>query len=410
MNTILIVIISILIFQFFVDSILGYLNLKSGLKPLPKELEGIYTSLEHDKSKEYQKATNRVGTFKSVLDILIILILLINGWLGEYSDFIMHHFSNQIVHGLVFVGSLYILSDILSLPFSYYSTFNIEERFGFNKSTPKLFFIDKLKSYLMAIVVGGIVLGVLLFLIEWFGSSFWWKFWIFITVFSIVINLLYTKLFVPFFNKLTPLQEGELKNAISDYSKKVDFPLSGVFVIDGSKRSSKANAYFTGMGKVKKIVLFDTLIEKLSNEELVAVLAHEVGHYKKKHIVKGLVMSIIQTGAILFVLSFFIQNIQLSVALGSQLTTPTLILNLIAFMLLIGPISELLGLLFNVISRKNEFEADEYAKQTFGGKYLVSALKKLTVTNLSNLTPHPWFVFVNYSHPPVYERIKELEK
>ncbi len=267
--------------------------------------------------------------------------------------------------------------------------------------------MDKLKGYLLIIIIGGILIYALLWLIEQMGDNFWIYFWLVIAGFTLFMNVFYTSLIVPLFNKLVPLEDGELKSTILDYSKKVNFPLDNIYVIDGSKRSTKANAYFSGLGRKKKIVLFDTLIKNHTTEELLAVLAHEVGHYKKKHIIMGLVTSILQSGLVLFIMSLMIFNPNLSDAFGGQ--QMSIHLNLLAFFILFSPISHITGIIMNIISRKNEFSADSFAATTFKAKPLQEALKKLSVNNLGNLNPHPWYVFVHYSHPPIIERLNALE-
>jgi STE24 endopeptidase len=282
------------------------------------------------------------------------------------------------------------------------------EKFGFNKTNLKTFIFDKLKGYLLSIIVGGGLMSLLLYLINMLGTNFWFWFWLIISAFLVFVNMFYTSLVLPLFNKLVPLEEGPLRLAINSYAERVNFPLTNVFVIDGSKRSSKANAFFSGLGPKKKIVLYDTLIKEQSTEELVAVLAHEVGHYKRSHIQIGMVLSVVQTGLMLFVLSKFVFQSVLSQALGG--IDNAIHLNLIAFGLLFNPLSTTIGIVMNMISRKNEFEADEFAATTYSGLPLVSALKKLSVNNLSNLTPHPAYVFFNYSHPPLLQRLRHLEK
>jgi STE24 endopeptidase len=299
-----------------------------------------------------------------------------------------------------------LASDILTLPFQWYGTFVLEEKYGFNKTTVKTFIIDKLKGYAISAVVGGLLISVLIYLVQRIGPDFWIWFSIIASMFVLLVNMFYTSIFLPLFNKLTPLPEGELKDAINAFSAKVNFPLDNIFVMDGSKRSNKANAFFSGIGKKKKIVLYDTLINNHTTDELVAVLAHEVGHFKKKHIIWGLVLSVLQIVFTLFVLSLMIFNENVSLALGgSQLAIH---LNLLAFGILFSPISGLTGLFMSMYSRKNEFEADAYAKENFNGLALTNALKKLSVDNLSDLYPHPLYVFFHYSHPPLLKRLERI--
>jgi STE24 endopeptidase len=297
-------------------------------------------------------------------------------------------------------------ADLLSIPFELYSTFVIEEKYGFNKTTVKTFIADKLKGYLLGVVIGAPLIALLIYLIQTIGPGFWIWFSLIASAFIFFMNMFYTSLILPLFNKLTPLQEGELKSAIEEFARKVNFPLDNIFVIDGSKRSSKANAFFSGIGRKKKIVLYDTLIQKHSTEELVAVLAHEVGHFKKKHIVWGFALSMVQVVFTLFILSLMVYNENLSIALGG--TALSIHLNLIAFTILFSPISGVTGLLMSMYSRKNEFEADAYARETYSGSALANALKTLSVDSLSNLYPHPLYVFFHYSHPPLLKRLEAI--
>lgn len=407
-ETILIIILGITIAEFLLELVLDILNIQSMKSDLPEKLKGIYEPEKYKSSMDYQRTTANFGRFSSGFTFVLSIILLSTGGFGWLDTFLRGYFSNPTLVSLAFFGVIFIASDVIGLPFSLYSTFVIEQKFGFNKMTAKTFIFDKLKSYLLTIIIGG-GLGVVFFwLIGFMGQSFWIYFWIIAGVLILIINMFYTSLILPLFNKLTPLEDGELKNAIQDYSKKVDFPLDNIFVIDGSKRSSKANAFFSGLGKKKKIVLYDTLINNHTIEELVGVLAHEVGHFKKKHIIQTLVISLVQTGVILFILSQFVFSQNLSLALGGSVTA--IHLNLLAFGILFSPISQILGLAMNLLSRKNEFEADHFAKTTFAAAPLIDALKKLSVNNLSNLLPHPLYVFFHYSHPPLLQRLEALEK
>jgi len=401
------ILITLLLVDFLFEHVLEYLNHKNSLKPVPTELNDVYKEEEYKKSQAYHSENFRFGFFSDTFSFFLSFIVIATGFLGEIDTFISV-FENKIFNSLLFFGVIFIASDLLSLPFSLYSVFKIEEKYGFNKMDLKTFFMDKIKGYFLGAVLGGGILYILLTLVDSIGENFWIYFWVIISVVVLIINMFYTSLIVPLFNKLTPLEEGELKDAIVEYSKKVDFPLENIFVIDGSKRSTKANAYFSGIGSKKKIVLFDTLIKNHSIEELVAVLAHEAGHFKRKHIIYTLIFSVLQIGITLFLLSKFIFNEELSMALGAN--SLSIHLNLIAFSLLFSPISKISGLGMMIFSRKNEFEADEYAATTYGPKPLVTALKKLSSDNLSNLTPHPWYVFFNYSHPPLIERVQALKK
>jgi len=329
------------------------------------------------------------------------------GFFGWLDTQVGNNFEGNILNALVFFGVLFIASDVINTPFSVYSTFVIEEKFGFNKTTVKTFIADKLKGYLLALIIGGALGWIFLYLVFNLGESFWIYFLGVIGVFMLFINMFYTTLILPLFNKLTPLEDGELKQAIQDYCNKENFPLSNIFVIDGSKRSNKSNAFFSGIGKKKKVVLYDTLIENHSKEELVAIFAHEVGHFKKKHIIQGYIISIIQVAITLLILSLMIFNEDLSKALGG--TRMAVQLNLLAFGILYSPISRITGLLMMLLSRKNEYQADAFATKTYNGSALQTALKKLSVDNLSNLYPHKAYVFFHYSHPPLLNRLEAIE-
>ena len=306
----------------------------------------------------------------------------------------------------MFFGSIFFINEVISIPFQLYRNFIIEEKFGFNKMSLRTFFLDKIKSYFLVIIVGGLIISILLISIIYFSNNFWIYFWVIMSLFTVFINLFYTSLILPIFNKLKPLEDGSLKDKIYNYAKSVNFPLSNIFVIDGSKRSSKANAFFSGLGKSKKIVLYDTLIKNHSEEELVSVLAHEVGHYKNNHILSNLILSILFTGFMLFILSKFLFNSEISFALGGEISFRHF--ELFAFSILYSPISYILGIFMNIKSRKNEYEADNYAVTTFDKIHLINALKNLSKDSLVNLTPNPAYVFVNYSHPTLHQRIKAM--
>lgn len=405
-STLFLLIAVLFVFDFLFEQLLDYLNLGTIKDSLPDEAKGIYTAEKYNSSVSYQRDRAKFGFISAAFGFLLSGAMLFSGGFAWLDNLLRHYTEDPILLALLFFGIIYIASDLLSLPLQYYSTFVIEEKHGFNKTTLSTFVSDKLKGYVLAIVVGGLLIYLLLSLVIHMGPQFWLVFWGVATVFILFINMFYTSLILPLFNKLTPLEEGELKDAISSYCQKEGFPGAKVYVIDGSKRSNKANAFFSGLGPQKKVVLYDTLIKNHTTEELVAVLAHEVGHYKKKHILQGFAASILQMGFMLFALSLFVYNETLSEALGGKQLA--FHLNLIAFGLLFSPVSMLSGLLMNLVSRKNEFEADAFAKHTYSGSALAAALKKLSVDNLSHLTPHPLYVFFHYSHPPVLERLKHL--
>lgn len=403
---ILYVIIGIVGVGFVIDQVLDYLNLKHENAPLPNLLSGIYTNEEHQKSISYHKDLHNFQLISGLVTTVVTLLVLSMGWYGWLNNYLKAYTTDPMWLALLFLGVIFFITDLFSLPFQLYGTFVIEQKYGFNKSTIKLFFVDKIKTYLLGGIVGGVLAAVLFNLISSIGPSFWWMFWLVMIVFMLVINMFYTSLIMPLFNKLTPLGEGSLKQKIEDYCKKVEFPLSNIYVIDGSKRSSKANAFFSGIGKKKKVVFYDTLLNNHSEEELLAIFAHEVGHYKRKHIYSNLVIGIAQTGLLLFVLSKVVFSESLSMALGAG--EKSFHLNVIAFTILFTPISTLIGIMFNSISRKNEYEADDYARDTTNKNDLAEALKKLSEKNLSNLNPHPLYVFVHYSHPPMLQRLQHL--
>ena len=400
------IILLILIAGFFLDTILDLVNLRHRKPEIPNEMQGYLDGDKYQKSQLYHSTVTRFGIITGTLSLVSTVAIIQFGGFGWLDAQLRQITANPVILALLFFGVLYVVSDLLTLPFQYYRTFVIEERFGFNQTTLKTFITDKVKGYLLGALIGAPIIALFIYLLESMGTNFWWVFWIAIGLFSILMNLWYTSLILPLFNKLTPLGEGELLDAIKDYCDKVEFPIKKVYVIDGSKRSRKSNAFFSGFGKQKKVVLYDTLIENHGTEELVAILAHEVGHYKKKHILWGLGTGLIQTGAILFIMSRFVFSEELSLALGGSVQA--LHLNLLAFFLLFSPISKLLGVLGNILRRKHEFEADEYAAVTYSPVPMMEALKKLSVDNLSNLYPHPAYVFIHYSHPPLLKRISAI--
>ena len=407
-TTLFYIIISIITISFLIDKILDALNAKYYNNILPEGLQDVYDTTEYKKSQKYKTTNYKFGLLTSTFSIILTLSFLIfDGF--EYIDNIARNYSNNpIIIALIFFGIIMIGSDILTTPFSYYSTFVIEEKFGFNKTTIKIFFLDKIKGWLMMAIVGGGILALIIWFYQATEQYFWLFAWALIAVFTLFMNMFYSKLIVPLFNKQTPLEAGILRDKISEYAKTVGFKLDKIFVIDGSKRSTKANAYFSGFGSEKRVTLYDTLIKDLNDDEIVAVLAHEVGHYKKKHIIFNLFASILLMGLTLFILSLFISNPLLSQALGVKI--PSFHIGMIAFGLLYSPISEITGLIMNIFSRKFEYQADDYAKNTYKGAPLITALKKLSKNSLSNLTPHPAYVFMHYSHPTLLERIGNLRK
>ena len=406
--TLFYIIIAIILINFLKDKILNALNAKHYGDAPPAEVADVFDKQDYKKSQEYKLANYRFGIWSSLFSVILTLgFLLMDGF--EYVDHLVRSLtSNTIVTALLFFGVIVIASGILSTPFSYYKTFVIEERFGFNKTSLTTFWIDKLKGLLMSAIPGGGLLSLVVWFYQITTDLFWVYTWIAMTVFTVFMNMFYAKLIVPLFNKQTPLDAGELKNKIANYAASVGFNLDKIFVIDGSKRSTKANAYFSGFGREKRVTLYDTLIQELDDDEIVAVIAHEVGHYKKKHILFNLASSTVMTGLTLYILSIFISNPLLSNAIGVEQSS--FHVGLVAFGLLYSPISEITGLLLNYISRQFEYQADNYAKSTYKAEPLISSLKKLSKNSLSNLTPHKIYVWVHYSHPTLYSRIKNLKR
>ena len=400
------IIIGLVIFNFLFSTGLEYINHLNWKDVIPNDLKDYYKPEKYRKAREYSIRKNKISLISSLCSFtLIIGLLCFNGY-GYINDFSLNYDSSYIQSGIFFL-ILYLISIMISIPFSYYNTFVIEENFGFNKTTKKTFFLDIIKSFIITIIIGSILLFPSIYLFETLESGFWIWLWAGISALMIFINMFYTDLIVPIFNKLTPLDNGDLRKKIEGYSSKVGYLLKNIYVIDGSKRSTKANAFFSGLGPKKTIALYDTLIEKHTDDELVAVLAHEVGHYKKKHIFSGLLLTIIQLGITVFFLEFCLKQPEISYALGGN--EMSFHLGLIGFSFIFSPISLISGIFMNYLSRKNEFEADSYAKETYSGEHLSLALKKLSVDSLSNIYPHPAYVFIHYSHPPLIKRLEALK-
>lgn len=407
-TTLFYIIIGIIVLKFIFDKTLNHLNAKHFKDELPEEVQDVYDDEEYKRSQEYKLTNYRFGILTSSFSLLITLLFFFFDGFEIVDNFARNYSQNAIIIALIFFGIIVIGSNILSIPFSYYKTFVIEEKFGFNKTTHKTFVLDRLKGWIMTAILGGGILALIIWFYQVTGPDFWIYAWALVSVFTIFMNMFYARLIVPLFNKQTPLEEGSLRDKISDYANSVGFNLKKIFIIDGSKRSTKANAYFSGFGSEKRVTLFDTLINDLEEDEIVSVLAHEVGHYKKKHIIFNLITSILLTGLTLFILSLFVSKPILSEALGVSI--PSFHIGLIAFALLYSPISEVTGLFMSLFSRKFEYQADNYAKETFKADPLISGLKKLNKNSLSNLTPHKAYVFWHYSHPTLLQRIMNLRK
>ena len=405
-DSLFIILITIIVFNFLKDSLLDFLNSTHFENKVPEILSDVYGEEKYLKSQDYKKSQYKFTKYSRIFSLIIILLFFnLNGFL-ILDNFSRNYFDSSISISLFFFGIIFFANEIINLPFSIYFTFIIEEKYGFNKTNSKTFIFDILKSWALTILFGGGILSFVIFQFELIGEKFWIVAWVFMTVLSVLINGLYAQIIVPLFNKQSKLENGELRTEIEKYAKKTGFDLSNIFVIDGSKRSTKANAYFSGFGKQKRVTLYDTLITKLSNNQIISVIAHEIGHYKKNHIIFNLIFSVFQTGIMLYILSLFIFQPIFSEALG--VTNHSFHIGLITFSILYTPISELFSLIFNVFSRKFEYQADEYAKNTFDGKHLLEALKTLSKDSLSNLTPHPKYVWWHYSHPTLFERITRL--
>jgi len=407
-QTIFYIIIGIIIFEYLLERLLDYLNSTTWSNKLPIELKGIYDAEKYKKAQNYEKEKTRFSLTTSSFTLIAMLLVLFLGGFAWLDELVRQYTSNSIMMALMFFGILGFVADIALTPFSLYSTFVIEEKYGFNKTKPKTYILDKLKGWLLAALIGGGLVALVVWIYDNTGEWFWLLAWGVIGLFVIFMTMFYSNIIVPLFNKQEPLEDGELRTGIENFAGKVGFKLNNIFVMDGSKRSTKANAYFSGLGTKKRIVLFDTLIKDHTKEELVGVLAHEIGHYKKKHTLTGTLISLLQMGIMLYLLGLFIGSPVLSEALGAA--QGSFHLGVLAFGLLYSPMSMLLGLIMNGISRKNEFAADRYAGENFDPQPLQDALKKLSVNHLSNLRPHPAYVFFYYSHPPLLRRLKALSK
>lgn len=394
--------------DFLIDRYVGYLNTKRWSAILPDEVKGIYDEDKYARQQAYQKENYRFGLVSSLVNFLLVAgMLLLSGF--AFINSITGSFTgHNILWALTFFGLLMLAAEIINLPFSLYGTFVIEGKYGFNKTSPATFISDKLKGWLLTALIGGALLSLVMWIYHTAGQYFWIIAWAVLALFSLFMAMFYSQIIVPLFNRQTPLEEGELRSAISSFAEKAGFRLDNIFVIDGSRRSSKANAYFTGLGSKKRVVLYDTLIATMTTEEIVAVLAHEIGHYRHRHVLQGLILGLLQTALLLFLFSVFVESPAVSMALGVR--EPNFHIGLIAFSILYSPVSMVTGLALNWLSRRNEYQADRYAAENYHPAPLVSALKKLSVNNLSNLTPHPVYVFFNYSHPPLLKRIEQLHK
>lgn len=409
MNLFGIIILATLAGTFLIRLVADVLNLRAASPVLPEAFRDVYEPEAYRRSQEYLKANTIFSLIDSTFDLLLLLVFWFAGGFNFLDQYIRSYGFDPVVNGVLFTGSLLLLQALAGLPFSIYHTFVLEERFGFNKTTPQVFAADLVKTLMLTALIGVPVLAVLFWFFEHAGTYAWLWAWGGMVLFSLLLQYVAPTWIMPIFNKFEPLEDGELRQSIMQYAADVHFPLTGIFVMDGSKRSAKANAFFTGFGRNKRIALFDTLIKNHSTGELVAVLAHEIGHFKKKHILISMVLSMLNLGLVFWLLSLFMNNRQLFDAFFMQETS--VYASLLFFMLLYSPVEFLLSILMQILSRHNEYEADHFAVTTYRqGGLLAAALKKLSRQNLSNLTPHPFHVFLNYSHPPVMQRVRRIEE
>lgn len=406
-QSVLFIFIGLTIFNFLFTTVLEYLNDKNWKESIPNDLEGFYDSDKYQKAKNYKIERGKISLLNSSISFVITLLMLFFFGFGLISEYAVSFSNSTIIQSCIFFMIFHLLTTFLGMPFSYYSTFFIEEKYGFNKTTLKTFIVDKIKGLFISSLFIIVLTSLAIVSIEYFSTGFWIWLWIGLSLFMVFLNMFYADLIVPIFNKLTPLENGELRSKIESYSKKVGYSLKNIFVIDGSKRSTKANAFFSGLGPRKTIALYDTLIEKHTDEELVSVLAHEVGHFKKKHILVSMFLTILQLGIMCYLFELCMNMEVIASSLGSS--KMNFHIGIIAFSFLYSPIALITGILMNILSRKNEYEADKFAKDTYNGNFLELALKKLSVDSLSNLYPHPLYVFVHYSHPPLLKRLARLK-
>lgn len=407
-ETIFVIIVVFLCLDFVLERVLESLNSKHMSPVLPDNLKGIYDEKEYSRFQSYKRENGRLDSWSSGVGFIAMIVFLAAGGFGWYNSWVVSLTDSVVWQTILFVVGLSVVSSVLDIPFDYYATFRIEEKYGFNKTTRRVYWLDTVKELFLSLVLGGVLLALVVWFYTWAGTYFWLYAWGAVTLFSVFMAMFYSQLIVPLFNKQTPLQEGSLRDKIQAFAGKVGFKLDNIYVIDGSKRSTKANAYFTGLGPKKRVVLYDTLIDELTEEEIVAVLAHEVGHYKKRHTLRSMVVSVIQMGVLFWLFSLCVNNAVLSEALGGD--RAYFQQGLIAFAILYSPVNLILGVGMNVWSRSHEYEADAFASRYYEGDYLVSGLKKISVKSLSNLTPHPLYEYIYYSHPSLLKRIDAIKR
>jgi STE24 endopeptidase len=406
----LMIMILLVVLNFVLDSTLDFLNDRAAKNSNEPRIKEFYDEAEYQKSIEYASAKYKFGILDSALSFVITIAALAFSWFALLDNFVRDLITNDLLISLGFIGLLSVITSIINLPFALYFTFKLEAKYGFNKTTLSTFFADRIKGTLLSLAIGAPLLAAIIFIYQQIPQWFWLIGWALVSGFSLLSFMFGTKLFLPLFNKLQPVPEGELRTEIEKYCQSQGYAMSKLYVMDGSKRSTKANAFFSGMGRTKTIVLFDTLIEKLTTPQITAVLAHEIGHYKRKHTFAMFALSNSQTFALFALLGWLLGNPLLSEALGA--TESSFHISILAFFLLFSPISLLLGLIDNGLSRRNEFEADKFAVQTYpaAGAHLADALKKISTDSLANLTPHPWYVLVHYTHPPILQRLEKLSQ
>lgn len=408
MNFIALIILTALLIDLVLNLTADVLNLRQLSEVLPRRLEGWYDAEQYRRSQQYLRVNTRFGWITRLVDLCVLLLFWFGGGFAWMDGWVRGLNDPPVVAGLIYIGTLAVLKTILSQPFALYDTFVIEARFGFNKTSLKTYLLDRFKAIVLGILIGGPLLAVVLLFFQYAGPNAWWYCWLVTVGFMLLVQYIAPTWIMPLFNRFEPLAEGPLRDAIFAYAAKIDFSLDNIFVMDGSKRSTKSNAFFTGFGRHRRIVLFDTLIEKHTTEELVAVLAHEMGHFKQKHILKMMLIGIVQSGLMFYILSWFISY----PGLFNAFFVPqvSVYAGFIFFGLLFAPLDTVLGMAMQHLSRRHEFAADRFAASTASqGQALAQALKNLSVDNLSNLTPHPFYVFLNYSHPPVLQRIEAIE-
>jgi len=395
------------------DLIATLLNLKSLEPKLPEEFADVYDAEKYEQSQNYTRVTEKFGIFESIFSLMLMLGFWLAGGFGWLDNLVRDFGYGEITTGLLFMGILFTSQMLIMLPFQLYDTFVIEEKFGFNKTTLKTFIMDQVKGLILMVIIGAPILALILWIFDTVPMAWLWA-WAAFTIIQLLLTYIAPSVFLPMFNKFEPMPEGELKDAINDMAKKCDFPLTELYIMDGSKRSTKSNAFFTGFGKNKKIALFDTLVENHTTEGLVGILAHEIGHFQCKHIVKRMVIGIVQSAVVFYLLGLVTDKngpVAEHLFAAFKMDNISVYAGLIFFGLLFAPVKKVLSIFGNLSSRKHEFEADAYATKAQGTPdHLIQSLKKLSADNLVNLTPHPLPVFLDYSHPPMLVRLEALKK